>query len=103
MNYFKKDSLRKSLVLSLIVLSIAPLLLVGIILSWQNVTVLKLQAKDSQKKLTMMVANKMRSFIHEFEASLLTAVRTHNLMDMRRDQQALVLSKMLFSSMDPEH
>jgi signal transduction histidine kinase/HAMP domain-containing protein len=103
MNYFKKDSLRKSLVLSLIVLSIAPLLLVGIILSWQDVRVLKLQAKDSQKKLTMLVANKMSSFIHEFEASLLTAVRTHDLMEMKHDQQSLVLSKMLFSSMDLEH
>ncbi|RPI35786.1 MAG: sensor histidine kinase, partial [Nitrospiraceae bacterium] len=103
MNYFKKDSLRKSLVLSLIVLSIAPLLLVGIILSWQDVRVLKLQAKDSQKKLTMLVANKMSSFIHEFEASLLTAVRTHDLMEMKHDKQSLVHSKMLFSSMDLEH
>jgi hypothetical protein len=103
MQMTKKNSIRGRLTLALVALSILPLLLLGAILSWENYTVLLDQATDAQRRLTLLVSNRMSFYIHEFESSLLSVVRTTDFMNMKSDQQNLALSKLLFSAMDKEH
>jgi signal transduction histidine kinase/CheY-like chemotaxis protein len=103
MQIIKKNSIRGRLALALVILSILPLLLLGAILSWEDYTVLLQQAKESQRRLMTLVSNRMIFFLHEFESSLVSVVRTTDLMDMKQDEQYLTLSKLLFSAMDREH
>jgi hypothetical protein len=100
MQIIKKNSIRGRLALALVILSILPLLLLGAILSWEDYTVLLQQAKESQRRLMTLVSNRMIFFLHEFESSLVSVVRTTDLMDMKQDEQYLTLSKLLFSAMD---
>jgi len=93
-----KKSIRKRLAITLIALSICPVLLLGAFLLWQNIEVQLQQAKEMQGKLTRLASHEVQSHIHEHEFSLLSFIRITNLMDLERKQQRLMLSKLLFTA-----
>lgn len=103
MRPLKKGSIRKRLALLLIVLSIAPLMLFGGILLWQNLVIQQQEAKEHLHELTTKVSYQIHSSIHEQEAILRSTLRTSNLMEMDSQRQQLILSKLLFPGSDLPH
>jgi PAS domain S-box-containing protein len=77
-----KNSIRKRLVILLIILSISPLLLLGTILSWQSYLIQEKQAKDLQQEVSKRALNKIYSFIREQETILRVALKTNDVMKM---------------------
>lgn len=98
-----RNSIRRRLGITLIALSICPVLLLGGFLLWQNYEVQLQEAKEMQKKLTKLASHEVSSNIHEQEVLLLSLPKLYDLMDMERRQQRLMLSKLLFSSVDGQH
>ncbi len=92
-----RNSIRRLLIISLIVLSITPVFLLSIILSWQSYVVQRIQAEDIQKKQSMLALEKIISYLREQEVVLGSAVRTVNFIGMDRKEQKLMLAKLLSS------
>lgn len=98
-----QNTIRKRLLRSLIFLAIVPLLLMGIILSWQSFTVQKTQGEELQHELTKQVARNLAFYFHAQEHKLYTLLKTNYLPGMSREQQSLLLSKFLFASKKDVH
>ncbi len=98
-----KNSIRRLLIISLIILSITPLFLLSSILSWQSYVVQKIQVDDIQKKQSLLALEKIVSYIKEQEAVLVSAVRNFNFIGIDRKDQKLMLAKLLSSSGDRQH
>jgi PAS domain S-box-containing protein len=98
-----RNSIRRLLIISLIILSITPLFLLSSILSWQSYVVQKIQVEDIQKKQSFLALEKITSYIKEQEAVLVSATRNFNFIGMDRKEQKLMLAKLLSSSGDSQY
>jgi PAS domain S-box-containing protein len=98
-----QNSIRRLLIISLIILSITPVFLLSGILSWQSYTVQKLQVEEIQKRQSILALDKISSFIHEQEIALGAAVKTFNLIEMDHEEQYRILAKLLSSAGDSQH
>jgi signal transduction histidine kinase/CheY-like chemotaxis protein/HAMP domain-containing protein len=96
-------SIRRLLIISLIILAIAPLILLSGVLLWQGFTVQQMQAKDLQKKMSMLASVQISSYIREQETALKSVVINVDLINMDRTQRYSILSKLLSSSSDKYH
>lgn len=99
----EKNSIRRLLIISMIILSVTPVVLLSGILSWQSYVVQVIQVKDIQQKQSMLALEKILSYIHEQETALGAAVKTFNFIDMDHKEQYLILSKLLSSPGDIHH
>jgi len=98
-----QKSIRKLLILSLIILSITPVILLSGFLSWQSYVVQEIQIKDVQRMKSQLAVEKISSYIHEQETALRAAVKTFNLIGIDRKERYLILSKLLSLPGDIEH
>jgi nitrogen-specific signal transduction histidine kinase/CheY-like chemotaxis protein/HAMP domain-containing protein len=95
-----RGSIRSFLKISLIILSITPLLLLGGILLRQSYIVQKQHAIDLQRELSMLAMDRISSYIREQGVVLNSVARNTDLMSMDRRQQQMILSKLLSTSGD---
>jgi hypothetical protein len=98
-----QNSIRRLLIISLIILSITPVFLLSGFLSWQSYVVQNIQVKDIQRKQSMLALEKILSYIHEQEVALGASAKTFNFIDMDRKEQYLMLAKLLSSPGDIQH
>lgn len=98
-----KTSIRRLLIISLIILSITPVFLLSGILSWQSYVVQEIQVKDIQRKQSLLALEKIMSYIHEQQVALGAAVKIYDLIEMDRKEQYLMLAKLLSSPGDRQH
>jgi len=91
-----KGSIRKRLIISLVLLAIIPLLLLGTLLSWQSFTVQQKQIMELQKEKAQFVVNQISSIIHRQEKELIHALTIdHNIIDAGSKRQQFFLSHIL--------
>ncbi len=98
-----QNSIRRLLIISLIALSITPVILLSGILSWQSYMVQEIQAKDIQRIQSMLSLEKIISYIHEQEVALGSAVKTFDFINMHHKERNLMLAKLLSSPGDFQH
>ncbi|MBI5663822.1 MAG: HAMP domain-containing protein [Nitrospirae bacterium] len=98
-----KNSIRKLLIISLIILSITPVFLLSGILSWQSYFVQKIQVEDIQKKQSLLALDKISAYIHEQDIALGAAAKTYDLIEMDRKEQYRTLAKLLSVPGDHRH
>jgi len=98
-----QNTIRKLLIISLIILSITPVVMLSSFLSWQSYVVQKIQVKDIQRKQSLLALEKIVSYIHEQESALGSAAKIFNLIGMDHKGQYLLLSKLLSSPGDIQH
>jgi len=97
------NSIRSKLITIFISLTIVPLLLLGVVLIWQNYIVEVDQAKISLQRKTELAAENVTIFLHEQENKILTFLRTFHLPDMSLEEQRAHLEKFLTTSKDLSH
>ncbi|MBI4847798.1 MAG: HAMP domain-containing protein [Nitrospirae bacterium] len=96
-------SIRKRLIISLVVLAIVPLLLLGAVLSWQDSVIQRRQAMELQSEIAKRVSGEILSKIHEQETTLVNAMKIdYYIVGIGREQQHQILSK-LRSFKDENH
>jgi len=98
-----QNSIRRLLIISLIILAITPVVLLSGILSWQSFVVQEIQVKDIQRKQSLLALEKITSYIHEQEIALGSAAKTFNFIGMDQKERYLLLSKILSSPGDIQH
>ena len=91
------------MIVSLIILSITPVILLSGFLSWQSYVVQEIQIKDIQRMESQRALEKISAYIHEQETALRAAVKTFNLIGLDRKERYLILSKLLSLPGDIEH
>jgi len=99
----EQRSIRKLLILSLIILSITPVILLSGFMSWQSYVVQEIQIKDIQRMESQLALEKISAYIHERETALRAAVKTFNFIGMDREKRYQTLSKLLSLPGDIEH
>jgi len=90
-----RGSIRKRLTLVFVVLSIGPLLLVGIILSWQSFTTQKQQALSLQRVVAQHVSSHVESFLEGLESELRVVSQVQGLQKLDRKGQHDILAGLL--------
>ena len=90
-----KNSIRNRLITAFVCLAIVPLLLLGVVLPWQNFLVQKEQVKTLQQELTVQAAKNIFAYLHEQEHRLQALLKANYLPEMSADQQTSVLYKFL--------
>ncbi len=99
----QNKSIRAWLITPLISLFVAPLLLLGAGLSWQNYGVGKEQIKSLQLKLTHLAADNVSIFLHEQEVRIDSMLGSNYLPDLSLGQQRQLLSRFLRAIKDEKH
>jgi PAS domain S-box-containing protein len=89
-----KNSIQIRLALAFIGLAVVPLVLVGLIQSWQSSAVQSQQVLEFQREVAQRAATQAAAFIHELENELHVTARTQDLMDLGHDDQRTALSKL---------
>ena len=97
------NSIRSKLITIFISLTIFPLLLLGVVLIWQNYIVEVDRTKIALQQKTELVAKNITIFLHEQENKILTFLRTFNLPGTSLDEQRAHLEKFLTTSKDQTH
>jgi len=97
------NSIRSKLITIFISLTIVPLLLLGVVLIWQNYIVEVDQTKISLQRKTELAAENVSIFLHEQENKILTFLRTFHLPDMSLEGKRTHLEKFLTTSKDMTH
>jgi len=97
------NSIRSKLITIFISLTVVPLLILGVVLIWQNYIVEVDRAKIALQQKTELVAKNITIFLHEQENKILTFLRTFNLPDTSLDEQRAHLEKFLTTSKDQTH
>ncbi|MBI5055979.1 MAG: HAMP domain-containing protein [Nitrospirae bacterium] len=88
-------SIRKRLIISLVILAIVPLLLLGAVLSWQDSVIQRRQAMELQSEIAKRVSGEILSKIHEQETTLLNAMKIdYYITEIGRQRQHQILSKL---------
>ncbi|MDH3393356.1 MAG: PAS domain S-box protein, partial [Desulfobulbaceae bacterium] len=87
------DSIRKRLSVAFIVLTICPLLLLGLVLSWLIFSTQKEQVADLQQEVLARAANEIRMGSQEVTTRLGLAIATSDLMGLGQKQQFRILSQ----------
>ncbi len=87
-----KKSIRTQLVISLIILSVIPLLMLGTSLTWQNYVTQQQQAEDLQAEASKRALNRIQAILGTLESELGLLTKTHRLLAMSYDQQHTALS-----------
>ncbi len=87
-----KNSIRKRLTLSLVILSVTPMLLLGTILTYKNYVVQQKQAEAIQRESSKRALGKIEAIIGELTSELLLITMTNTLMDLTYMQQHTILS-----------
>ncbi|MFN8453491.1 MAG: cache domain-containing protein [Anaerolineae bacterium] len=90
-----RSSIRIRLTVAFIGLAIGPLLLVGIILAWQNLTVQEQQALNLQHEVAQRVAAEVTAFFSTVENQLRVVSQVQGLQSLDREQQRHTLSELL--------
>ncbi len=90
-----KDSIRKNLLVSYIILSIVPLLLLGSVLSWQSYVVQKKMAQDLHTEISRQSLKEILNVIKHLEEDLKITAKFTKLLKQDRENQIIVLSKLL--------
>jgi len=91
-----RNSIRTRLNVAFVGLAIGPLLVVGIILSWQNFNTQWRQASSVQEEVARRVSVEIMAFFEELEGQLRIISQVQGLLDMHRNQQLSVLTELLF-------
>ena len=97
------NSIRSKLITIFISLTVVPLLLLGVVLIWQNYIVEVDRTKIALQQKTELVAKNITIFLHEQENKILTFLRTFNLPGTSLDEQRAHLEKFLTTSKDQTH
>ncbi|MBI5409632.1 MAG: hypothetical protein HZA14_09735 [Nitrospirae bacterium] len=88
-----KNSIRRQLIVSLVLLAIIPLFLLGAVLSWQSFVTQQRQIMDLQREASKRVLDKILSVIREQEIVLSAALKiNYNIMEMAPDRGRLISS-----------
>jgi hypothetical protein len=90
-----RHSIRTRLALLFIGLAVGPLLVVGGILAWQSFSTQQQQALHLQQQVAQRVAAEVAAFFNELENSLRLVCKVGGLRQLKKDQQASILSKLL--------
>ncbi|MBI4682149.1 MAG: HAMP domain-containing protein [Nitrospirae bacterium] len=91
-----KGSIRRRLVISLVLLAIIPLLLLGTLLSWQSFVIQQRQIIELQREKALRVLNQIGSIIHKQEELLSNALTIdYYILDIGSEKQGRFLSQML--------
>lgn len=89
-------SIRRRLIISLILLAIIPLLLMGALLSWQSFVIQQRQIIELQSEEARRVLNQIGSIIHGKEKELIHALAIdHYILDVESEKQRNNLSHLL--------
>jgi signal transduction histidine kinase/CheY-like chemotaxis protein/HAMP domain-containing protein len=97
------DSIRARLITTFMSLAVIPLVLLGVVLIWQNYIVEIDHIKKSQQLTTELTAENISTFLYEQEHKILTLIKTYYLPDLSVKEQKAQLSKFLSISKDYEH
>jgi signal transduction histidine kinase/CheY-like chemotaxis protein len=97
------DSIRSKLIIIFISLTLIPLVLLGVVLTWQNYILELNQIKQSQSRKTILASENISLFLHEQENKILTLLRMHYFPDMSKEEQRQELSKFVSIAKDKEH
>ena len=89
----RRDSIRKRLSLTFVVLTTGPLLLLGVVLSWLIFSTQKGQIAALQHEVLQYSINEIRAGDHEVEMRLRLAIATTDIMRVGQPQQFRVLSQ----------
>jgi PAS domain S-box-containing protein len=90
-----RGSIRKRLTLVFIGLSIGPLLLVGVILTWQSFTTQKQQALNLQREVAQRVSIEVKAFLDGLESELRLVSQVQELQKLDREGQRNILAGLL--------
>ena len=90
-----RGSIRKRLTLVFIGLSIGPLLLVGIILSYLSFTTQEKQALNLQQEVAQHVSTEVKTFLDGSENELIIVGQVQGLEKLDRDKQYNALAELL--------
>ena len=90
-----RNSIRTRLTIAFIGLAVGPLLLAGILLSWQSYTVQQRQAILQERQLAQRVSAEVLGFIQQLERELDVLVRVEGLPEMSPEEQQAVLDALL--------
>ncbi len=91
-----RHSIRTRLTVAFIGLVIGPLLLIGIVLSWQNFNAQRRQALDLQDAVARRVSTEVAAFFQQIEDQLYIVSQVQGLQGMLRHQQLSILTELLF-------
>jgi len=91
------SSIGKRLTVAFIGLAIGPLLLVGIVLSWQSFTIQREQALNLQREVAQRVSTQVTAFFGESENDLRLTGQIQDLQKLDQDEQISILSTLLSS------
>lgn len=91
-----KGSIRRRLVISLVLLAIIPLFLLGALLSWQSYVIQQRQLVEMQKEKARRVLNQISSLVHEQEQLLKNALAIDlYIIESGNEKQRLFLSQLI--------
>ena len=88
-----RKSIRAQLLVPFVGLAVVPLLLVGVVIGWQNFTAQREQALELQREIAHSAATKVASFVKGLEQELRVAARVRHLSSLDREDQYSVLSR----------
>lgn len=91
-------SVRNRLIISIVVLVVAPLFLQSIILPWLNYNFHKKQILDFQQELAIQASRNIFNYLQEQEYKIHALIRTNYLPDMPHAAQKILFSKLLILS-----
>jgi PAS domain S-box-containing protein len=90
-----RSSIRQRLTLTFIALAVGPLVLVGVVLTWQSFTTQQQQALNLQREVAQRVSTQVAAFLRGVENELLLTGQVQGLSQLDRDKQRSILSKLL--------
>lgn len=97
-----KDSIRKRIILSYIILSISPIILLGGILLWQIFSVQRIQAENFLSEISKLAAKEIVSIIEDMRDEMFIGSKFTKLVEMDLEEQYRILSK-IRSFKDSKH
>jgi len=98
-----KNSIRKRLITFIIGLAILPLILLMVVLTFQNLITQRNQVEQFQKELTILASRNIAFFLHEQRNKIDTLIKTNYLPDMTCEEQAGTINKFLSFSKSEEY
>ncbi len=97
-----KNSIRKRIILSYIILSISPIILLGGILLWQIFSVQRIQAENFLSEISKLAAKEIVSIIEDMRDEMFIGSKFTKLVEMDLEEQYRILSK-IRSFKDSKH
>ena len=90
-----RNSIRTRLTFAFISLGIGPLLLVGVVLTWQSFATQRQQALNLQREVARQISAQVAAFFEGLENELHLISQVQGLSTLDRDRQSGVLSELL--------